>query len=144
VDCLGPWTVVTTDRTASTLNATSNVRLIAEDEFIATGFRYEDLVAAVDVVMTKPGYGILAECVTTGTAMLYTSRGSFREYDLLVREMPRFVRSRFISHADLLAGRWLSSLQALMAQAPPPGTMAADGAEQAARALMRAAVSTSG
>ena len=95
-------------------------------------------------MITKPGYGILAECISTGTAMLYTSRGVFREYDLMVREMPRFVRSRFITHDDLLSGRWLASLQAVMMQPSPPETMAADGAEHAARAITRAAASTSG
>ena len=58
---------------------------VEERAFIDSGFRYEDLVAAVDVVVTKPGYGIIAECIAAGTPMLYTSRGDFREYDLLVR-----------------------------------------------------------
>ncbi len=44
------------------------------------GYRYEDLVAAVDVVATKPGYGIVAECAAHGTSLLYTSRGHFVEY----------------------------------------------------------------
>jgi len=53
------------------------------------GFRYEDLVGAVDVVVTKPGYGIIAECLANQTPLLYTSRGHFVEYDVLVRAMPR-------------------------------------------------------
>ena len=40
--------------------------------------------AAVDVVITKPGYGIISDCVANGTAMLYTSRGRFAEYDVMV------------------------------------------------------------
>jgi hypothetical protein len=67
--------------------------------------------------------------------MLYTSRGHFREYDLLVREMPRYLRCRFIPQADLLAGRWREALHALAAQPPAPETMAADGADQAAGVL---------
>ena len=31
--------------------------------------------------MTKPGYGIISECVANGTAILYTSRGRFAEYE---------------------------------------------------------------
>ena len=60
----------------------------------ARGFRYEDVVKAVDVVVTKPGYGIIAECAANGTALLYTSRGHFPEYDVLVAGMPRYLRSR--------------------------------------------------
>ena len=56
-------------------------------------------------MVTKPGYGIIAECVANGTAMLYTSRGHFVEYDVLVREMPRFVRCGFIDQEALFAGR---------------------------------------
>ena len=146
VACLDDWTIVTTDPLASTIGPLPpSVRLIAEEAFIGRGFRYEDLVGAVDVVITKPGYGILAECISTGTAMLYTSRGIFREYDLMVREMPRFVRSRFIAHDDLLGGSWRRSLEGLMAQPPATETMAVDGAEHAAAAIRRAAVaSTSG
>ena len=51
----------------------------------AHGLRYEDVVGAVDVVITKPGYGIISECVANDTALLYTSRGHFVEYDVLVR-----------------------------------------------------------
>ena len=58
------------------------------------GLRYEDLVGAVDVVITKPGYGIISDCVANGTAMLYTPRGRFAEYEVMVREMPRLLRCR--------------------------------------------------
>jgi hypothetical protein len=53
----------------------------------------------------------------------------------MVREMPRYVRSRFVSQADLLAGRWAAALQALVDQPSPAESMATDGAEQAARVL---------
>jgi hypothetical protein len=52
--------------------------------------RYEDLVGAVDIVASKPGYGIISECAANGTALLYTDRGRFCEYEVLVREMPRY------------------------------------------------------
>lgn len=136
LDCLDAWTVVTTDRSAAAPRSASDaVVLLREPAFQDTGFRYEDLVAAADVVVTKPGYGIIAECIAAGTAMLYTSRGQFREYDVLVRELPRFVRSRFIDQAALFAGRWRASLEALMAQPAPPETMRTDGADAVAAAV---------
>jgi hypothetical protein len=121
------------------------VHLIPEQAFIATGFRYEDLVGAVDVVLTKPGFGITAECISTGTAMLYTSRGQFREYDVLVRELPRYVRNRFLSNADLLGGRWRAALDQLRSQPAPTERMPANGAAEVAAAIVSAAaVSSSG
>jgi hypothetical protein len=99
--------------------------------------RYEDLVAAVDVVLTKPGYGIIAECVANDTAIVYTSRGHFVEYDVLVREMPRWLRCAFISNEDLLAGRWQQALDKTLALPTPPETIAVDGAERAARHILQ-------
>ena len=99
---------------------------------VPAGYRYQDLVAAADVVVSKPGYGIASECVANGTALLYTSRGRFVEYDLFVAEMPRILRCRFISQDDLFAGRWADSVEALLAQPAPAERPRIDGAEVAA------------
>jgi L-arabinokinase len=138
LDCFGDWTIVATDRSAQRPAGDAGrhpIVFVPEQAFAATGFRYEDLVAAVDVVVTKPGYGIIAECIAAGTAMLYTSRGAFREYDLLVSALPRYVRARFIAPDDLFAGRWIDALTGVMAQPEPPETMATNGAETAATIL---------
>ncbi len=74
----------------------------------------------MDVVATKPGYGIIAECAANDTALLYTSRGHFVEYEVLVREMPRYARSQFIPQDELFAGNWRPYLERLLAQARPP------------------------
>lgn len=97
--------------------------------------RYEDLVAAVDVVVTKPGYGIISECIANGTAMLYTSRGAFAEYEVLVREMPRYLRCAFISQENLFAGRWRAALDDVLGQAMPPERPHTDGALVAAAGI---------
>jgi hypothetical protein len=133
IDCLDEWTIVTTDRTGSAPAASAAV--VLPERAFERAFRYEDLVAAVDVVVTKPGYGIIAECISTRTAMLYTSRGSFREYDLLVGEMPRYLRCAFISQDELFGGRWRSALAALLAQPEPPETLAVNGAQEVAEIL---------
>jgi L-arabinokinase len=93
---------------------------------------YEDLVAAVDVVVSKPGYGIVSECIANGTPLLFTSRGRFAEYDVMVEQMPRMLRCRHIAQEDLLAGRWRDDLEALLAQADPPERPRVDGAAIAA------------
>ncbi len=100
--------------------AQPSVAFIAEENMSAKGIRYEDLIAAVDVVVTKPGYGMIAECAANGTAILYTARGRFAEYDVLVAEMPRLVRCAFIEQTDLLGGRWNRPLEQLLAAPKPP------------------------
>lgn len=110
-----------------------------EKQLYADGYRYEDLVRASDVVVTKPGYGIIAECLANDTALLYTDRGNFIEYDVLVANMPRVLRTRFISHEDLFAGRWQEHLDALLAQPAPPLRPATNGAEVAAEIVLEMA-----
>jgi L-arabinokinase len=100
------------------------------------GFVYQDLVAAADVVVSKPGYGIVSECAANGTALLYTSRGRFVEYDLFVEEMPGVLRCRYISQEDLLAGLWADAVDALLAQPTTPHRARVDGADVAADIIM--------
>ena len=96
------------------------------------GLEYEDLVAAADVVVTKPGYGIVSECIANDTAVVYTSRGHFVEYDVFVAEMPRWVRCRYLPQEDLYAGRWADAVNAVLAQPAPPELARVDGADVAA------------
>lgn len=109
---------------------------ITLDESAVTteGIAFEDLVAAVDVVVTKPGYGIIAECAANDTALLYTSRGRFPEYEVLLAGLPALARAAFIDHDDLFAGRWCEHLDRLLAQ-PRPDTPPADGAQVVADAM---------
>jgi L-arabinokinase len=99
--------------------------------------RYEDLVAAADVVVSKPGYGIISECAANETALLYAARGSFIEQDLLVREMPRVVRCQPLAHDRLLAGGWRADINAILAKPRPAVVPDTSGAEVAAEAILR-------
>jgi L-arabinokinase len=101
--------------------------------------RYEDLVAAADVVVSKPGYGIVSECIANQTALLYTSRGIFAENDVLVGEMKPVVRSRFIGQDDLRNGLWEPSVRALLAEPEPAERMPTDGAGVVASAILEIA-----
>jgi hypothetical protein len=107
-----------------------------EPAMYARGYRYEDVVKAVDVVVSKPGYGIIAECAANGTALVYTSRGHFPEYGVLVAGMPRYLRTAFIDQPALLAGRWSAALDAVLAQPDPPEQADVTGAEVAAERLL--------
>jgi L-arabinokinase len=97
---------------------------------------YQDLVAACDVVVSKPGYGIVSECIANDTALLYTSRGRFIEYDMFVRDMPRVLRCRAIAPEDLVAGRWADAIDALVQQPAPAERPRIDGAAIAARRVI--------
>lgn len=108
---------------------------IPRDELHARGLRYEDLVAASDVVVSKPGYGIVSECVANGAALLYTDRGRFREYPVMVAEMPQVLRCRYLPQQQLTSARWDADIEALLAQPAPPGRPLVNGADVAAGML---------
>lgn len=129
------WTIVTTGHALTVSGLPEGVVLLDDRALYNSGLRYEDLVRAADAVVTKPGYGILAECVANDTAVLYTSRGRFVEYEVLVAAMPRYLRCLFIGQDDLRSGRWGNDLDRLLEQPPPPERPRTDGAEVAARAL---------
>jgi L-arabinokinase len=127
LDCLDTWCVVMTGRHEAPPLPDGAV-FVDERDIYDAGLRYEDLVRAVDVVVTKPGFGIVAECIANDTAILYTSRGRFVEYDVMVAEMPRFLRCQYLDLDDLLAGRWRAALDRLRRQPPAPERPRTDGA----------------
>ena len=116
--------------------AASGLAVLAPEQVPTAGLRYEDLVAAADVVVSKPGYGIVSDCVANGTPLLYTSRGRFAEYDVMVGEMPRLLRCRFIAGKDVVSGNWMDGIQALCAQPEVPERPRVDGAAIAADAIL--------
>jgi hypothetical protein len=111
---------------------------INEEAMYDAGVRYEDLVAAAEAVVTKPGYGIISEAIANDAALLYTSRGHFPEYDVLVEEMPKYLRNAFISQDDLFAGKWETHIDKLLAQPKIKKKPETNGAEVAAEILLKA------
>jgi hypothetical protein len=128
LDCLDGWEVVITGTTPPRARL-RGVHFLYEHIIYDRGLRYEDLVHAVDAVVTKPGYGIISECIANQTAIVYTSRGRFPEYDVLVREMPRYLRSAYLDQSDFLAGHWRAALDASLTVPLPPEQPRTDGAE---------------
>ena len=131
--------VLTSHETRDAPPAQGHLRWFKLNDLAARGIRYEDLVAAADVVVSKPGYGIVSECIANGTALLHTSRGHFIEHDVFVAEMPRVLRSRPIAQEDLRAGRWREPIDGLLMQPAPPCVMDTNGAAIAARLILESA-----
>ena len=136
---LTDYTIATTDSPSANnpIRPDCGLLYISEKHVHDSGLRYEDLVRGADVVVTKPGYGIISEAIANRAALLYTSRGHFVEYDVLVREMPRYLRTQFIAQNDLLKGNWSDALATLLRQPPPPETAQTDGADIATAEILR-------
>jgi L-arabinokinase len=134
LDCRADYVVVVTGH-QDPGGMPEGVQFVDERRLYDAGLRYEDLVRAVDVVVSKPGYGIISECLANETALVYTSRGRFREYEVMVAEMPRVVRCAFLDQEALFAGRWKAALDRALGRPAPPERPATDGAARAARQI---------
>jgi L-arabinokinase len=99
-------------------------------------YQYEDLVRASDVVVTKPGYGIVADALAHKVPILYTERGEFPEYPRLVEALRQCATSEFIPQSELLAGNLTPYLGRLLAKETNWPSIELDGAENAAAKIL--------
>jgi hypothetical protein len=113
----------------------SNVRIFEDTALKAFGLGFEDLVGGADVVVTKPGYGIVTDAIGAGTRIVYTERGDFPEYEILVAGMQAVLPCAHVSNADLLAGRLGAPIRSVLEHpVPPPPDLS--GASVAAEQLL--------
>ncbi|MBN1551628.1 hypothetical protein JW979_09170 [bacterium] len=96
---------------------------------------YQDLVKVSDMVITKPGYGIVSECIVNRTPILYTDRGLFREYPVLVKEMNDYIPALHIPGEMLVSGNWEPYIDRLFEEPMSPLEKPTDGAAIAAKRI---------
>lgn len=96
---------------------------------------YHDLVCACDIVVSKIGYSIAAECIAERKELLFPPRRGFREEEILRDTVPQYIRALPIHPAAWLAGSWGLSLRTLIASPQPSLSMPANGAEVCAARL---------
>ena len=100
---------------------------------------YIDLLAACDAVVTKPGYGIVADCLANRVPVLYTPRGNFREEEPLVEGLERLGRAILLPRDALERGELGPYLDRLLSLDRPWAEVRLDGAAVAARHLLEMA-----
>jgi hypothetical protein len=103
-------------------------------------FSFKTLLASVDVIMTKPGYGTIVEAVALQQPVVYVRRYIFADEPPLVDYLHRYGRGIELSLEDFTQGRWEPALRKVvdlpMPAAPPPLTSgAADAATILAKLL---------
>ncbi len=101
------------------------------------GLSFTDLLASVDTVITKPGYGTFTEAVCNGTPVLYQRREDWPEQECLIAWLERHGQCAEIEAENLICGDVEKSLSELWQQ-PCPEQPVMDGAAEAA-AWIRAA-----
>jgi L-arabinokinase len=104
--------------------------------FDGTPISFPDAVGAADAVVTKPGYGIVSDCLAQGTPIIYTERGPFPEYGVLVNAIQRELTSVFIDSKNFSAGNWEPSIRQILSLPRRFPDIRTDGAEACAGKIL--------
>jgi hypothetical protein len=97
-------------------------------------FRYQDLSASVDCMVSKIGYGVFTECLGNCVPLLYVPRRDFAEYPVLEQAVAEWGHGCCIAAGDFYALNWEPALTKLASQPRPP-KVRADGASVCAREI---------
>jgi L-arabinokinase len=97
---------------------------------------FADLLASCDIVVSKPGFGLVSECIVNGKPLIYADRGEFAEYPYLVEGIEKYLRNVHIPSDQLYAGRLSEGLEKIKTAPEPEGRLASGGAEMIARELI--------
>jgi hypothetical protein len=102
--------------------------------FDNTEFDFADMLASVDAVISKPGYGTFVEAACNGIPILYVQREDWPEAQHLSAWLATHGRANAISRRRLMRGEFIDELASLWRrQAPVPPL--ASGAEEAVEVL---------
>lgn len=100
----------------------------------ASGPAFSDLLAAADLVLTKPGYGTFVEAAAAGVPVLWLEREDWPETPYLERWLTRHVANASLSPVALSDGSTSAVVERLLERGRRPSTRFS-GAVEAARAL---------
>jgi hypothetical protein len=98
---------------------------------------FTTVLASVDLVMTKPGYGTIVEAVALGLPVLYVRRYNFADEAPLVAFLHDYGRGRELSRQDFISGHWRPALEAALSDSASPHRPPLTGASDSAKALLR-------
>ncbi len=100
-----------------------------------SGLDFPDLLASVDLVITKSGYGTFTEAACNGIPVLHVTRPDWPEEAYLVSWLHQHVASASITARKLVKGDFVDVLQKVLQTAPRP-VPAASGGTEAAQLLL--------
>lgn len=98
----GPFQLVTVNN----LPITSDMACRKLGHDLPAGITMPDLIAASDVVLGKPGYGLASECITHRTPFAMIDRPNFRETPFLVKQLRDLGRCATMSISEFFSGDW--------------------------------------
>jgi len=98
--------------------------------------RFPDLLRVSDAVVSKLGYGMVADAIANGTRILWPRRAFFREEDVMGVEVSHVTPAREIPLKDFRSGNWGHHLQELLTAPNGSQGVAMNGGEVCARQIL--------
>ena len=65
---------------------------------------FSDVIASVDAVLSKPGFGILSDCAVNGKPLIFADRSDFAEYFILESSIKKYLKYVHIPMDTLYRG----------------------------------------
>lgn len=124
--------------TVGDLPVSADAPLRALPHALPHGLGFPDLVAAADVVLAKPGYGIASECAAHATPLVSIERPDFAETPFVVSGLRRYVAVEEVGLAAFFAGHWEPALRAALAGPPGSARVPGDATQRAAARVAEA------
>jgi L-arabinokinase len=97
---------------------------------------FADVLSSVDAVVSKPGFGVISDCVVNGKPLIYADREDFLEYEVLLDAIRKYLRHVHIPAQHLYHGDLDEALKGLSRTAQPPQVPRFGGAAMAARRIL--------
>jgi L-arabinokinase len=98
---------------------------------------FSDVLASADAVLSKPGFGIVSECVANRKPLIYAERTDFQEYSILETGIRQFLKHVRISAGSLYRGELVEALQALWRSPEPQKSLPLGGDLIAAHRILQ-------
>ncbi len=105
-------------------------------------FLFQDLVKTARIALSKPGYGIVSDCIANQTRLLYIPRNDFAEEPVLQAALRKYATSEKIERQELIAGNW-TALNNLLNKPQHWPRMDLSGAEFTAKEIKKIAATRS-
>lgn len=109
-----------------------NVRMIPRRDV-----DYMTLLRASDAVVTRPGYGTVAASLVNGVRVLYTSRGEFPEYPILVAALETHGTAQYVPPKAIRSGEIGEPLRELLSHPVREAALETNGAERVVEEIER-------
>ncbi len=75
---------------------------------------FTDILNACDMVVSKPGYSLLSECIANQIPILYIPRQHFIEDVPLIRALKQDFKSQELDYSSFIKGDWQADLDQLL------------------------------